>query len=81
MATTTDALGHVTTFHQPTIPTGGLTSFTDPNGLVTKLAYNFRGAGDLARMSAARSPTYAYDRAGQLTKTTHAGRVLFRLQL
>jgi RHS repeat-associated protein len=68
LATLTDALGHVTKFTGYDAD-GRLTSVTDPNGLVTRLAYNFRGQVT-SRNVGGEVTSYAYDRAGQLTKTT-----------
>jgi RHS repeat-associated protein len=68
LVTVKDTLDHVTRF------TGydadrRLTSFTDPNGLTTKLTYNFRGEV-ASRDVGGELTTYTYDRVGQLTKTT-----------
>ena len=68
VATVKDALGHVTTFTGYDLD-GRPTSFTDPNGLVAKLTYNFRGE-PTSRTVGGEVTTYAYDLAGQLRKTT-----------
>ncbi len=68
IATVEDALGHVTKFTGYDAD-GRLTGFTDPNGLATKLVYNFRGQLT-SRDVGGEVTNYAYDRAGQLTKTT-----------
>jgi YD repeat-containing protein len=68
LATMTDALGHVTTFTSYDLD-GRLLSMTDPNALVTKLSYNFRGEVT-ARNLGGEVTSYGYDPAGQLIRMT-----------
>jgi RHS repeat-associated protein len=68
IATIKDPLGHVTTFTGYDLD-GRPTGFTDPNGLTTKLAYNFRGEVT-SRTVGSEVTTYSYDLAGQLKKIT-----------
>ena len=68
IATIKDPLGHVTTFTGYDLD-GRPTGFTDPNGLATKLAYNFRGEVT-SRTVGTDVTAYAYDHAGQLAKLT-----------
>jgi YD repeat-containing protein len=66
----TNSLGHATRFGNYTA-SGAPGTLTDPNGLVTSLAYDARQR--LTSMSVGGEQTrYAYDRAGQLTRITLA---------
>lgn len=68
IASITDALGHVTAFTSYDAD-GRPLSITDPNGLVTTLAHNFRGEVTSRNVGGEVTP-YAYDPAGQLIKLT-----------
>lgn len=61
----TNAMGHVTTFDDYDLH-GHVTRTTDPNGLVTTLAYDPRGRLT-HRTVGTRTTTYTYDPAGNLT--------------
>jgi RHS repeat-associated protein len=66
LTTVTNALGHVTAFANYDA-NGRPRKITDPNGVVTTLAYNFRGQ-ITSRVTLSQTTTYTYDKAGQLTK-------------
>ena len=68
LATVIDALGHVSKFTGYDL-NGRPTSFTDPNGLLTKLEYNFRSEVAMRDVGGEITKN-AFDHAGQLTKTT-----------
>ena len=68
LATVTDALGHVSRFTGYDAD-GRPTRFADPNGLLTKLAYNFRAEVTM-RDIGGEITRNAYDPVGQLIKTT-----------
>jgi RHS repeat-associated protein len=68
LATITNALGHVTTITAYDAH-GNPLSITDPNGLVTVLAYDARQRL-LARTVGTETTLYAYDGVGQLKKVT-----------
>ena len=68
VATITDALGHVTSFTSYD-PNGRPLSMIDPNGLVSKWTYNFRGEIKSKNIGG-EITTYVYDPVGQLIKTT-----------
>lgn len=64
----TDALGNVTTFNSYD-PSGRLTQWTDPNGLVTSLTYTARG-WLASRQVGTEITQYTYDGVGQLQSIT-----------
>ncbi|HTR58586.1 MAG TPA: RHS repeat-associated core domain-containing protein [Casimicrobiaceae bacterium] len=64
----TNAAGHVTQITTYDAH-GRATSTTDPNGLVTALAYDVRGRLT-SRQVGVETTTYAYDAVGQLTRVT-----------
>ena len=66
--TITNAAGHVTTFDSYD-QHGRPTQITDPNGLVTTLAYNLRG-NLTSKSVGSEQTTYDYDDAQQLTRVT-----------
>jgi YD repeat-containing protein len=70
VATITNAAGHVTRITAYD-RNGRPLSITDPNGLVTTLAYHPRGWLTSRRVGTELT-TYAYDGVGQLTKVTQA---------
>ena len=67
-ATITNAAGHVTTIDEYA-PHGEPLKITDPNGLVTTLAYDARQRLT-SRTVGGETTTYTYDFAGQLTRVT-----------
>jgi YD repeat-containing protein len=69
LATTTDALGHVTTYTSYDA-NGRLLSMIDPNGLVTTMTYDPNGRL-LSRQVGIELTTYQYDSAGQLLQVTN----------
>lgn len=68
LASTTNALGQVTRYTAYDA-NGRPLSMVDPNGLITQMSYDKRGRM-LTRNVGGLVTTYAYDAAGQLTKTT-----------
>ena len=66
LKTITDALGHVTAITNYD-GAGRPLSITDPNGVVTKLAYTPRGWLQ-TRQVGGQTSTYGYDNAGNLTR-------------
>ena len=75
VATTINALGHVTTYNSYDA-SGNLLSVTDPNGVVTEFTYHERGWLLSSRVkhptnaSADSLTTYTYDAVGQMLSTT-----------
>jgi RHS repeat-associated protein len=71
--TTTNALGHVTTFDAYDID-GQPTRIIDPNAVVTTMAYDVRGRLRTRTVNAgsplAETTAFDYDAAGQLTRVT-----------
>jgi YD repeat-containing protein len=68
LASVTNALGHVTTIHEYNAHGQPLRT-TDPNGLVTTMAYDAR-MRVINRTIAGESTSYTYDAAGQLVQLT-----------
>jgi len=68
LQTVTNAAGHVTTINAYDLHGRTLTA-TDPNGLVTTLAYDTRGRLT-SRQVGVETTTYTYDGVGQLTRVT-----------
>lgn len=75
VATTTNALGHVTTYNSYDA-SGNLLSVTDPNGVITEFTYHERGwllSSCVKHPTAAildSLTTYTYDAVGQMLSTT-----------
>jgi len=72
LVSVTDALGHVTQITQH-LPGGWPQTIVDPNGVTATLAYNARQwllSRSLATAAGPLTTTYAYDAAGNLTRTT-----------
>jgi len=75
VATTTNALGHVTTYNSYDA-SGNLLSVTDPNGVVTEFTYHERGWLLSSRIKHPTTATwdavtsYTYDVVGQMLSTT-----------
>ena len=71
--TTTNAMGHVTTFDAYDVD-GQPTRVTDPNGVVTAMAYDVRGRLEARTVNAdgalAETTAFDYDSVGQLVRTT-----------
>jgi YD repeat-containing protein len=71
--TTTNAMGHVTTFDAYNAD-GQPVRVSDPNGVVTAMAYDARGRLKTRTVSAgsalAETTAFDYDNAGQLVRTT-----------
>jgi RHS repeat-associated protein len=68
LAQVTDALGHVTTFNNYNASSHPV-QITDPNGLVTLMAYDARGRL-ISTQAGTELTQYTYDGVGQLTQTT-----------
>src|SRR5687768_14177835 len=74
LATTTNALGHITTYNSYDA-SGNLLSVTDPNGVITEFTYHERGwllssrikHPTLATLDSLT--TYTYDAVGQMLST------------
>ncbi len=81
--TTTNAAGHVTTFHGYDVD-GQPTRITDPNGVVTTLSYDLRGRLRTRVVNAgarnAETTRFDYDNAGQLAKLTLPDGTFLRYQ-
>ncbi len=72
LASVTDQLGHVTTINSVNAR-GEPTSVTDPNGIVTALAYDALGRLTTTSVDTANTPsttTIAYDAVGDITSIT-----------
>ena len=71
--TTTNALGHVTTFHAYDVD-GQPTRVSDPNGVATTMTYDVRGRLKTRTANAdsalAETTAFDYDAAGQVMKVT-----------
>lgn len=69
LASVANALGHVTTYDSYDAH-GRPTQVTDPNGVVTQIAYNSRGQVISQTVDGTETTTWTYDDAQQVTRVT-----------